>query len=63
MMKLTNKEWVNLISENFGVSRSVAKEMLHNMLNTPKYKKYKDKEILYGNFTGSQDDDSGWDGE
>lgn len=36
--KLTNKEWIDLISENFGVSRSVAKEMLHNMLNTPKYK-------------------------
>ena len=35
---LTNKEWVDLISENFGVSRSIAKEMLHNMLNTPKYK-------------------------
>ena len=36
--KLTNKEWIDLISENFGVSRSVAKEMLHSMLNTPKYK-------------------------
>lgn len=37
-IRLTNKEWIDLISENFGVSRSVAKEMLHNMLNTPKYK-------------------------
>ena len=36
--KLTNTEWVDLISENFGVSRSVAKEMLHCMLFTPKYR-------------------------
>lgn len=36
--KLTNTEWVDLISENFGVSRSVAKEMLHCMLSAPKYK-------------------------
>lgn len=36
--KLTNSEWVDLISENFKVSKSTAKEMLHNMLNSPKYK-------------------------
>lgn len=41
--KLTNTEWVDLISENFGVSRSVAKEMLHCMLSAPKYRYSKRK--------------------
>lgn len=36
--KLTNTEWVDLISENFGVSRSAAKEMLYCMLSAPKYR-------------------------
>ena len=35
--KLTNTEWINLISENFEVSRSTAKEMLYCMLSAPKY--------------------------
>ncbi len=29
--KLTNREWIDLIAENFEVSRTVAKEMLHGM--------------------------------
>lgn len=29
---MTNKEWIDLISEQFDVSRSVAKKMLHEMM-------------------------------
>lgn len=36
--KLTNKEWVKIIAENFNVSNSVAKDMLHAMYSVYKIK-------------------------
>lgn len=35
---LSNRMWVDLISESFMVSRSVAKEMLHSMYVTKEMK-------------------------
>lgn len=32
--ELTNQEWVDLISENFGTSKTVAKDAYHAMLVT-----------------------------
>lgn len=31
---ISNRVWIDLISESFKVSRSVAKEMLHSMYKT-----------------------------
>ena len=36
--RLTNQEWVKLIAENFEVSNSVAKDMLHAMIYCKKMK-------------------------
>lgn len=34
---MSNKEWIDLISKEFNVSRSVAKEMLHSMMVKKQY--------------------------
>lgn len=36
---ISNKIWIDLISESFHVSRSCAKEMLHSMYATKELKK------------------------
>lgn len=36
--KLTNREWVMIITENFKVSNSLAKDMYHAMLYVKKIK-------------------------
>ena len=39
--KLTNAEWVNFLSEQFNVSRTSAKEMMHVMMSIKKEDNFK----------------------
>ena len=39
--RLTNAEWVDLLSEQFNISRTTAKEMLHVMMSVKKEDNFK----------------------
>lgn len=45
--KMSNKEWVDFLSEQFTVSRTSAKEMLHAMMSVKKEDNFK-KQFLGG---------------
>lgn len=48
---MTNREWMLLIAKEFNVSNSVAKEMLHAMMEVKKVKEasYKPSEVYFDN--------------
>lgn len=35
--KMTNKEWVNFLAQQFDVSRTTARNMLHGLMKMKKY--------------------------
>jgi hypothetical protein len=52
VIKLTNREWKDLISKQFDVSKTTANDMLSAMLRVKKYKAEKGKKevvLLEGN--------------
>ena len=38
---MTNKEWINLLSKEFAVSRTSARDMLHAIMNIKRYDNFK----------------------
>jgi hypothetical protein len=40
-IKLTNSEWIDFLSEQFNISRTSAKEMLHTMMSVKKEDNFK----------------------
>ena len=55
--KMSNKQWIDLLSEQFNVSRTTAKEMLHVMMKIKKEDNFKKqfsgrsmKWIFYGRY-------------
>ena len=52
--KLTNREWIDFLSEQFDISRTSAKEMLHAMMSVKKEDNFK-KQFSQGKKGFSQD--------
>lgn len=38
---MTNKEWIDLLSKEFSVSRTSARDMLHAIMNIKRYDNFK----------------------
>lgn len=39
--RMTNKEWIDLLSKEFNVSRTSARDMLHAMMTIKRYDNFK----------------------
>lgn len=55
MKRLTNTEWKEFLSEQFGVSKTSAKEMLHVMMSVKKEDNFKKQFNCRADMRGEQD--------
>ena len=56
MKRLTNTEWKEFLSEQFGVSKTSAKEMLHVMMSVKKEDNFKKQFNCRADMRGEQDE-------